>query len=51
MPEEPTKEQIIHALETALVEMTARLEMHKEAIEELVAERLMYCAITPREKK
>lgn len=47
--QESTKDKIIHALETALVTMTARLEMHQEAIEELMAERLMYCSVTPRE--
>ena len=51
MPEGVTKDQIIHALNVALVTMTARLEAHQEAIEQLMAERLMYCEILPREKK
>ena len=48
MPEGVTKDQIIHALNVALVTMTARLEAHQEAIEQLMAERLMYCDITQR---
>ena len=47
---EPTKDEIIHALNVALVEMTARLEMHRDLIEMLMDEREMYCAITPREE-
>ena len=39
---DPTKDEIIHALNVALVEMTTRLEMHQELIEMLMAERLMY---------
>ena len=39
---EPTPEQIIHALEIALVELTARIEMHRELIEQLMEERLTY---------
>ena len=47
---EPTPEQIIHALEIVLVELTARIEMHRDLIEMLMDEREMYCAITPREE-
>lgn len=50
MEEDVTKDQIIHALNVALVEMTARLEMHRDLIEMLMDEREMYCAITPREE-
>ena len=50
MPEGVTKDKIIHALNVALVTMTARLEAHQEAIEQLMAERLMYCDITPRKE-
>ena len=49
MPE-PTKDQIIHALNVALVEMTARIEMHRDLIEMLMDERLMYCSVMPREE-
>ena len=48
--EDVTKDQIIHALNVALVEMTAMLEMHRDLIEMLMDEREMYCAITPREE-
>lgn len=47
--QESTKDGIIHALQTAFVTMTARLEMHQEAIEQLMSERLIYCAVAPRE--
>ena len=47
---EPTKDEIIHALHAALVEMTTRIEMRRELIEMLMQERVMYCAITPREE-
>ena len=50
MEEAVTKDQIIHALNVALVEMAARIEMHRELIEMLMQEREMYCAITPREE-
>ena len=44
------KDAIIHALNVALVEMTTRIEMHRDLIEMLMDEREMYCAITPREE-
>ena len=44
------KDAIIHALNVALVEMTTRIEMHRDLIEMLMREREMYCAITPREE-
>ena len=50
MEEDVTKDQIIHALNVALVEMTTRIEMHRDLIEMLMREREMYCAITPREE-
>ena len=42
--EDVTKDQIIHALNVALVEMTARLEMYRDLIEVLMQERVMCCS-------
>ena len=50
MEEDVTKDQIIHALNVALVEMTTRIEMHRDLIEMLMLERQMFCDIAPREE-
>ena len=37
-----TENEVIHALNLALVTMAARLEMHQELIEMLIKERMIY---------
>ena len=47
---EPTQDEVIKALEAALVSMEAIMSQQRELIETLMAERLMYCSVMPREE-
>ena len=47
---EPTKDEVIKALQTALVSMEAIMSQQRELIEMLIAERELYCATAPREE-
>ena len=47
---EPTQDEVIKALEAALVSMEAIMSQQRDLIEMLMDEREMYCAITPREE-
>ena len=47
---EPTKDEVIKALQTALVSMEAIMSQQRELIEMLMAERELYCVTAPREE-